>query len=159
MAIYLKYGNVDGDATQTGFEKWINCNTFSWPLGIKRYIDTLTGKGRNREGRQPDVADIIITKELDSATGPLLKAIVSGEGAEKCKIAFVSTSDPGETYLEYTLTDTLLASVRLDGPDRPVETWSLDFTEIEIDVTRLNADNKAVEPFKFTYSIKTGKGQ
>jgi type VI secretion system secreted protein Hcp len=165
MGIYLKYGNINGDATQQGFEHWINVTGFQWNEAVKREITTQTGRARNREQSQPKLNPIKITKEVDHASGPLYKALVAVPKAEECKIAFVRTDEGGEKYLEYTLTDALLANLHINGvsfgqgqPERASETWDLNFTEIAIDVKQLDEANVAGANYHFKYNMATGKG-
>jgi type VI secretion system secreted protein Hcp len=159
MGIYMKFGNIRGDATQDGFEHWINIKTFEWDEAVHRDIKTQTGKGRNREAAQPHVSNITVTKEVDHASGPLYKSLCATPKAYECKIAFVRTGEGGDTYLEYTLTDTLLAGVDINGKDdRALEKWRLDFTEIEIEVKQLDEANVSQAPFHFKYNLATGKG-
>ena len=33
VAIYMKYGDIDGAVTTTGFEKWIELSSFQWGVG------------------------------------------------------------------------------------------------------------------------------
>ena len=163
MGIYLKYGDIKGDSTQQGFEHWINVTRFDWQSAVKRDITTQTGKGRNREQSQPHVSRIKVTKEVDHASGPLYKALVAVPKAEECKIAFVRTDEGGEKYLEYTLTDALLAGLQiqgasLGGQERASEIWDLDFTEIAIEVKQLDEANVSGNSYKFKYNMATGKG-
>lgn len=162
MGIYMKYGDIKGDATQDGFEHWINVTSFSWEA-VTRDIKTHTGRGRNREQGQPHVKRIRVTKEVDHASGPLYKALVTVPKAEECIIAFVRTDEGGEKYLEYKLTDTLLQDLHIQGSagapkDRAVETWVLDFTKIAIEVKQLDEANVSQAPFHFEYNLATGKG-
>ena len=55
MGIYMSYGSIKGDATQQGFEHWINVLKFDWPDAVKRDITTQTGRARNREHGQPKI--------------------------------------------------------------------------------------------------------
>jgi type VI secretion system secreted protein Hcp len=158
MGIYLKYGDIKGDATQQGFEHWINITSFSWDA-VTRDIKTLTGRGRNREQSQPHVKRITVHKEVDHASGPLYKALCTVPKAEECKIAFVRTDEGGEKYLEYTLTDALLQDLKIRGDDnRAGEDWTIDFTEIAIEVKQLSEANVSGTPFHFKYNLATGKG-
>jgi type VI secretion system secreted protein Hcp len=159
MGIYMKFGNIRGDATQDGFEHWINILAIKWNDAVKRDIKTVTGKGRNREAGQPHVSNITVVKEVDHASGPLYKSLCATPKAQECKIAFVRTGEGGETYLEYTLTDTLLAGLDIRGSeDRAHERWRLDFTAIEIEVKQLDEANVSQAPFHFKYDLATGKG-
>jgi type VI secretion system secreted protein Hcp len=162
MGIYMKYGEIKGDATQQGFEHWINITSFNW-IAVSRDIKTQTGRGRNREQSQPHVHRITINKEVDHASGPLYKSLVTVPQAKECTIAFVRTDEGGETYLEYTLTDTLLQHLTIQGEsgggnDRAGETWTLDFTKIKVSVKQLSEANVASGPFHFEYNLATGKG-
>ncbi|HEY1795237.1 MAG TPA: type VI secretion system tube protein Hcp [Stellaceae bacterium] len=159
MGIYMKYGEIKGDATQEGFQHWINITGFQWSGAVSRKIETHTGKGRNREQAQPHVSQITITKEVDHSSGPLYKSLVSVPQAKDCRIAFVRTDEGGETYLEYNLTDALLANLKLNGDgDRASEIWTLDFTKIKISVKQLSEANESSNAFHFEYDLATGKG-
>jgi type VI secretion system secreted protein Hcp len=158
MGIYMQYGDIVGDATQAGFEKWINIASFGWPACIDRKgMRTDTGRSRNREPGQPVMGNITVNKEFDHATGLLLKALCTVPQAKTCKIAFVRTDEGGECYLQYTLTDALLANLSLQGTDRPTETWTIDFTEIEIEVKQLDEANVAGTPFRYGFNGATGR--
>jgi type VI secretion system secreted protein Hcp len=160
MGTYMKYGEIQGDATEEGFKGWINITQFTW-AGVDRKIKTTTGKARNREQAQPTLKQITIKKEVDHASGPLYKSLCAVPKAETCRIAFVRTGDAGgdnDKYLEYVLTDALLASLTLSGDEgRGGETWIIDFTEIMIEVKQLSVANVAGAPFKFRYNMATGK--
>jgi type VI secretion system secreted protein Hcp len=165
MGIYMSYGSIKGDATQQGFEHWINVLKFDWPEAVKRDITTQTGRARNREHGQPKIGRIKIAKEVDHASGPLYKALVAVPKAETCKIAFVRTDEGGEKYLEYVLTDALLAGLNITGAslgganvERASETWDIDFTEIAIAVKQLDVANVAGADYHFKYNMATGKG-
>jgi type VI secretion system Hcp family effector len=104
------------------------------------------------------MGQITVTKGFDHATGLLLKALCTVPQAKTCKIAFVRTDEGGEKYLEYTLTDALLAKLDLGSDaDRPHETWAIDFTEIEIEVKQLDEANVAGAPFHYKFNSATGR--
>jgi type VI secretion system secreted protein Hcp len=169
MAIYLNWdnGGIAGDATESGFEHWINLTRFSWGPAVDRTIRTETGRARNREHAQPHIKDITIEKEFDHSTGRLLKELCSVPKAKDAKIAFVRTNPDGgdpATYLQYTLSDALLSGVRITnaeaaghGANRPTETWTLNFTQIAIEVKQLDEANNAGAAFHFKYNLATGK--
>ena len=97
-------------------------------------------------------SNIKVKKEVDHASGPLYKSLVAVPEAKECKFAFVRTGPGGDNdkYLEYTLTDALLAGLKITGDgDRADETWQLDFTELEIEVKQLTEANEALGPYQF----------
>jgi type VI secretion system secreted protein Hcp len=161
MGMYMKYGEIRGDATQEGFAHWINIISFNWSNAVHRDITTETGKGRNREQAQPHVEQMTVSKEVDHASGPLYKTLCTVPKAHECKIAFVRTGPGGDDdkYLEYTLTDTMLAGVKINGSgERAHEEWTLNFTQVAIEVKQLTEANVASAPFHFKYDLATGKG-
>src|SRR4051812_35296833 len=156
MPIYMQYKGIDGDATQAGFKDWIKVESFHF--GVGRGISTQTGAALNREASEPSVSEITVTKLLDKASGNLMQNVCTEKKGVDCKIAFVSTGDPGEKYLEYTLTNTLISGLSVSsGGDRPTESVSLNFTKVEIEVKPLQQDNTGDGPFKFAYDIAQAK--
>jgi type VI secretion system Hcp family effector len=162
MGIYVKYGDdIKGDATQEGFKQWINVTSLGWNGCMQRQgMRTDTGRARNREPGQPTMGNITVNKLFDHSSGLLLKALCTVPQAKTCEIAFVRTDEGGEQYLKYTLTDAMLAGVAISlsaEGDRPQETWTFDFTEVEVEVKQLAEDNTAGPPFRYKYNNATGK--
>jgi type VI secretion system secreted protein Hcp len=157
MSIYMQLKDIQGDATQAGFKDWIRLESFQF--GVGRGITTQTGAALNRDAHEPSVSEITVTKLIDKASGPLLQNVCTEKKGQDCKIAFVSQGDPGEKYLEYSLTNTLISglSVHGNGNERPIESVSLNFTKVEIEVKPLGTDNTAEGPFKFGYDIAQAK--
>jgi type VI secretion system Hcp family effector len=110
------------------------------------------------------MSTITVDKNFDHSSGLLLKALCTVPQAKTCEIAFVRTDEGGEQYLKYTLTDAMLAKVSISlfsppgatSPDRPKETWTIDFTEVEVEVKQLAKDNTAGAPFRYKYNSATG---
>src|SRR6266566_3186941 len=123
MAIYMKYGDIQGDATQQGYEGWINVHHFEWGLE-RKFAEDQVGRSFNREAAQANIQRCTVFKEVDHSSGEILKAAATAFKGEKCEIVFVRTGNPGEAYLKFTLTDALVArlNVRSGQPERPIET-------------------------------------
>jgi len=155
----MKYGTIEGDATQQGFDGWINIHRFDWGLE-RQFAKDQVGRAFNREAAQAHVREIVVTKEVDNSSGALLEAASTGFKGEKCEIVFLRTGNPGETYLKFTLTDTLLQELALSGghPERPMEKLTLDFTELEIEVKVLDEANITEDTMRINYNIATGAG-
>ena len=109
MPIYMNYnsGAIPGDVTADGWVGWIELNSFQF--GVGRGIASPTGGSADRESSAPSVAEITITKDQDSSTGPLVTEALQGEGVTVI-IDFVKTSQ-GQLvkYMEYTLTNTMIS--------------------------------------------------
>lgn len=158
MPIYMNYDNksVPGDVTATGWESWIELNSFQFGLG--RGIASPTGGSADRESSAPSISEISITKDQDSSTGPLVTAALQGEGVTVV-IDFVKTSQ-GQLvkYMEYTLTNAMISGWSTSsGGDRPSESLSLNFTKFEVDPTTIDATGTASNAKPVTYDVGLGK--
>lgn len=148
----MNFDGIPGDTTAKGFEKWIHIESFQF--GVGRAIGTAVGKGVVREGSQPSVSEITVTKLLDTSTPKLIKAATVDRKGVKVKIAFVTSDSDPATYLEYDLTDTLISGYSTSsGGDRPTETLSLNFTEFQISYTPTGEDNSSAAPGRFGYDL------
>jgi type VI secretion system secreted protein Hcp len=158
----MNYDNlsIKGDATQKGFEQWINLHDFQWSMSRKFTKDT--GRAYNREGAQAQVNQIIITKEVDSSSGQMHQTAWTEHKGKPVVIAFVRTGDPGDAYLQFTLTDAVFEKFDIMGPrqnpERPTEVIKLNFTELEINTVVLKEDNTGETPLIVGYNIATGMG-
>jgi type VI secretion system secreted protein Hcp len=159
MGIYMKFGNIQGDATQKGYEGWINLNHFDWGLE-RKFAPSHTGRGFNREAAQAEIHECTVKKSADASSGMLLQTATTEFKGQPCEIAFVRTGNPGDWYLKFKLTDALISKldIGLAGGERPVETITINFTEVEINTKTLNESNTGEDPLTVTYDAATGIG-
>jgi type VI secretion system secreted protein Hcp len=159
MAIYMKYGDITGDATQNGYEGYINLTSFDWGLDRHFAVDQV-GRATNREAAQAQIRRCHVSKDVDHSSGQILEAVATHFKSEKCTIVFVRTGNPGNAYLTFTLTDALIAKLAVNSgqPERPAENLEIDFTELEISCSTLAEDNTSEVPMVITYSTATGIG-
>jgi type VI secretion system secreted protein Hcp len=155
----MKYGNIEGDATQQGYEGYINLTSFDWGLE-RHFASDQVGRAFNREAAQAQIHKCKVVKEVDHSSGKILETIATHFKAEHCEIAFVRTGNPGDPYLTFLLTDALISNLAISSgsPERPTETLEIDFTELEIKCLTLNESNTGVDPMSITYSTATGVG-
>lgn len=140
MAIFLKYGSINGETTQLTHKQWIEVNSIQW--GVGRGISSGVGGGSKREATAPSVSEITLTKTFDISSPLLLKEALGGKAVE-VKIELTQTDNNGRhvSYQKYVLTDTLISGYSLSsGGDRPSESLSLNFTKIDSEY--LNIDDK-----------------
>ena len=131
MSIYMKFGSVAGAVTTDGFKDWIEINSFQW--GVGRAIGSASRSSETREGSEPSVSEIVVTKRMDKSSPGLWQDAVGGPLDTKVNLKFTTTTkDKVETYLEYELTETGLSgySVSSGGGDAPVESLSLNFAKV-----------------------------
>jgi type VI secretion system secreted protein Hcp len=154
MAIYMKFGDIDGQVTTTGFEKWIELNSFQF--GIGRGVSSGAG-GANREGSNPSISEIVVTKANDVSSPGLYQDSVAGTFNSKVEIKLTTTTkNKVDTYLAYELTDCGLSGFSLSsGGDQPMESMSLNFSKIMMTPTPLDKDGNQVKGAVVTYDLKT----
>ncbi len=151
MPIYMDFEGIKGDATDKDHKKWIVVDSCQW--GVGRGISTPTGSAAKRESSNPSVAEVVITKPLDVASGKLFGEALVGVTGKKVKFHFAATD--GKLYLEIALENVLVSSYSLSsGGDRPSESWSLNFTKIEY--TPYETDEKGAQgksPSRVTFDV------
>lgn len=156
MAIYMKYGDIKGDVTHDKHKEWLQVDSFQF--GVGRAIMTRVGSAANREASQASVSEVTVTKMMD-ASGPkfFLEACVGARGKD-VKLDFVTTGDPGETYLTLTLSDALVSGYSLSsGGDRPAESISINFTKVEVKHIGTKSDTGNAPPIVVGYDLATSK--
>ena len=133
MAIFMEYdgGGIKGDATAESHTDWITLT--SCQFGVGRGISTPTGSAENREATTCSVSEIVVTKMMDAASGPLWQELVKNTTGKDVTIDFTSTSGGADnTFMYVKLTNTLVSSMSFSsGGDRPSESIALNFTKIE----------------------------
>ncbi len=156
MAIYMKYGPIEGDATAQSHERWITCEAVSW--GGNRYIGTATGSAKNREASMVSIQEIVVSKNQDGSSPELLKRSYVGTEGEDVTIHLTTTSDQGvNVIMELLLTNTLVANFNMSSAgDRPMEALALNFTKIQSTFHNQTVeDTEAATPFAVTYDLAT----
>ena len=120
---FLKLGNIKGKASTKGFENQIVFQSMSYAIsqsGEWEEQDRLSGRITN-------FSDIVIVKDMDSASPSLAQACATKEQIAQGEIALVSGKD---TYLKVTLEDVIVSSVSVgfhSAEARPSETVSMRY--------------------------------
>jgi type VI secretion system secreted protein Hcp len=160
MPIYMKYGSIAGDVTESGHATWIELNSFQW--GVGRGVSSPTGSSEDRESSAPSVSEITVTKEFDKASVKLLTEAYQGTGdgdAKTVQIDFVRTNKGKlDVYSTFTLSNVIISGYSLSsGGDRPSESLSLNFVKIETKVTPMKPDGTADNAVTITYDLGQAK--
>ncbi len=122
-------------------------NSFQW--GVSRSIGSPAG-GADREGSAPSISEIVVGKDLDASSVPLITDTLDGTDTDNVEIDFVNTiKGVAQPYLKLDLTNTLISDYSMSsGGDRPTESLSLNFTKIGFTATLVKG-----EPQTFTYDL------
>lgn len=156
MPIYLQIEGIEGDATQENHKNWMDIAAINWR--VNRNMNTLAGAAANREASEPSISEITLTKISDSSSTKLFQEACSGRTGKRATIHLVSTGNPGQTYIEYTLQNTLIAAYNVGSSgDRPTETITLNFTKMEVKYTPYDDSNNPKSPMIASYDLATTK--
>lgn len=153
MAIFMKYGALDGEVTAQGFEKWIELGSLQW--GVGRGISAGVGGGSKRESSAPSVSEITVTKTLDSFSPFALKEALGGKGV-LVKLEITQTDDSGKhvSFQKYELSDTLISGYSLSsGGDRPSESLSLNFSKVDSCYMKIDDKFAATKTGNIVYDL------
>ncbi len=156
MALFLKFASIEGDVETSGYEKWIQINSFQW--GVGRGIASPVGSSADREASHPSVSEVTISKDIDKATNKLLEDALGGEMNNEAQIAYATTGKSEvKEFLRYILTNTAISGYSVSsGGDRPSESLSLNFTKVEIKYTSLAVDDSG-NPASTVYDLALQK--
>lgn len=140
MAIYMKYGNINGAVSTDKFKNWIELDSFQW--GVGRGIASAARSDKSREATEPSIAEVTVTKRMDMSSPNLLLEALAGENNTKVKISFTTTTKSEvKEFLTYELTDTGISGYSLSsGGDMPSESLSLNFAQVSFKFTGTGAD-------------------
>jgi len=157
MAIYVKVDGIDGTATHEKHKKWLYVDSVQW--GVGRGISVQTGRAFNRESSEPSVSEVTITKTTDGSS-PKLFQLATGMDpvGKKVVIDLVTSGSPGETFLTYTLTNSLVSSYSASsGGEAPSESISFNFTKIEVKYIPQDEKMEGAAPIIASYDLATTK--
>jgi type VI secretion system secreted protein Hcp len=159
MPIYMKFGSIKGDVTESGHTDWIELNSLQW--GVGRGVSSPTGSSADRESTAPSISEVVVTKANDLASAGLLSEALQGDGSngKSVEIDMVRT-DKGKltVYQKITLTDVIISGFSTSsGGDRPSESLSLNFVKIAVTDTQMKPDGTAGSPATTTYDLAQAK--
>ena len=131
MAIYMKYASIQGGVTTSGYANWIDLNSFQW--GVGRSVGSVSRGEDTREGSEPSISEVVVTKRMDKASPQLWQDAVGGDFSNDVTICFTTTTkDKVTTYLQYVLAKVGLSGYSASGGanDPPSESLSLNFATV-----------------------------
>ena len=157
MAIYMKHPKIKGNATAEGHKEWIVLDSMQW--GVGRAVNTVVGKGEDREASTPSVSEVTVSKVTDKSSGGLFKLALTSPKGEEIQIHICNTTnDKIDTIIEMKLSNSLVSGYSVSsGGDRPSESISINFTKLEYAYTAEGSDNTAGGPDRVAYDVALGK--
>jgi type VI secretion system secreted protein Hcp len=161
MAIYMKYGSIKGAVTTEGFKDWIELG--SCQMGSGRGIGTARAGSPNRVAGEATLSEVVCTKDWDAvSSSKLFEESVKGELTNDVEIHFtIAGTKKVESQLIVKLSKTAVSSYSVSGSggagSSPMESFSLNFSKIEIIPKILKENQAPTDGTKVSYDLETGK--
>ena len=151
---------IDGETTLTGFDNCIEVLSYSHHLNQAGGASVSRTTGQT--GSRVDIGDFSIVKVLDKATPNLALFCCSGKHIPTVVLEICAASEDKVTYMKYTMSDAVIASVRPGGSAngegvRPLEEVSFRFAKIEWEYTPFGNDGKPGAALKAGWDAATNK--
>jgi type VI secretion system secreted protein Hcp len=160
----MKWGDmsrVKGEVTETAHAGWLGIDSASF--GVGRSTNVEVGSGQEKRHRdQPTISDLQISRTYDKASPALFNQAVVGEPAN-ILIDFLEPAKgpdkPPELYLQISLRNCLISNYSIGGGGGGCsESFSLNFTAINIEYTAYDDKDKAISPkAKGMFDLVTAK--
>ena len=139
MAInmYLQIPNIKGGVATKGFAGALNVLAFSWGASNPTVAAQTPGSG----AAKPSVQDLSITTFQDTATSPLIAALLNGAPLAKAVLSVVygaSTTGPAPVSDVYTMINVIVSSASLGGSggeDQLTVNYSFNFAALDFRVS------------------------
>ena len=159
MALYMKYGKLEGEVTETAHDKWLAIDSASFGVGRSTHVEV--GSGQEKRHRdQPTISDLQISRTYDKSSPLLFNESVVGKPT-KVQIDFMEPADgadaPPNVYLTFYLRNCLVSSYSVGGGTGGcTESLSLNFTAINIQYTAIDKEDNET-PSKGAFDLVTAK--
>lgn len=145
---FLKLEGVPGESTNADHRDEIDIQSFS--MGISRPPGS-TGR--------PQFTDLSLTKFLDKASPLLMLKCAEGRAIPTAVLTCSTPAAGGRPVNFYVirLTDVIVTSVSVGGAaggDKPTESFSLNYTQIEWEYTPISASGTAGTPVKAKWDLR-----
>ena len=107
--IFLKLGDIKGESMDSKHKDWIEVLSWSW--------GTSTGTGKTRKGTAPAVciADLVLTKNVDSSSPQLIMNGVLGQAAKEATLVMRKAGKEQQEFLIIKMQDVLVSSYQTGG--------------------------------------------
>lgn len=143
--MFLKFEGIDGESTDDKHKDWIEILSFSH--GVSQPVTAASRTG-GRTGGRADFQNLTFTKIVDKGTPDLMLHCANGKHIPKVELECCLATEDKHTFMKYTLTDVIVASVNSNGSvqageNKPMETVSLAYGTIKSEYTPISSDGKA----------------
>jgi len=144
---FLKINGVPGESTDDKHSDWIELLSFSH--GVSQPGSGSVSSGGARSAERCDHEDFSVVKAMDKASPKLALFCCNGTHIDQIKMELCRATGDKQKYMEYVLSDVIVASARPGGSAQggealPLEEVSFNYGKIEWKYTE--TDHKTGKP-------------
>jgi len=161
MKAYMKINGIDGEATETGHEKWIEVAEFHHGVHLDG-VKSVSGRSHLMTGTA-STREFVISKSLDAASPNINAWCAQAKPISDVTLHVLSTAD-GKTNVDYEvmLTNTIITSVSISGGGEkkeslPEETVAMRFGKISWEYKPRDKKNAAQGGAKQVFDFSVNK--
>ena len=159
---YLKIPTIDGEATSEGFEKWIQCLSYSH--GVNQHSGgSMSGAGGLSGGRA-ELQAFTFTHHLDKSSPKIALSCCTGEHLKDVVVKLRRSTGDGtpKVFMEFKMTEAIISSARVAGSSSggevlPLEEVSFSYGKIEWDYTEIDQAGKEKGHVKTGWDVAKNK--
>ena len=156
MSIFVKYGDIQGQAEDSGHKNWMKVESMEW--GINRSVASDTAIRGGREVGSVTSSDIKIVRRADRATPKLVMEATLGDGTDvEIHVTQRGKGAGEETYLKYTLQNAIISGyfTAADQDQKPVEHIVISFTQFTVEFTPYDENGNPEAPELIGFDLAT----
>jgi type VI secretion system secreted protein Hcp len=154
-SMFLKLAGIPGESQDARHRGEIEILGWSWGVS-----ETLAASGGGGAAGKPNFHQLSVQKLVDLATAPLLSATARGSHIATAALTVRKAGTAPQEFLVINLKDVLVTSVSLaesQTVDRPAETVTFSFGQIDFEYTQFNADGSKGATKSFKWDIRRNK--
>jgi type VI secretion system secreted protein Hcp len=149
---HLKLDGITGESQIKGHESEIQLHSWSWGGHQVSSVRSGSGSGAGKV----DMADFNVMKNVDKATTPLFKALVTGSHIASGILTAVKTGSGGKPFLTITMKELLVTSLQVSASSEiPTESVSFSYNEVKHEYSTQNAQGAMNTTGSTTFTIGT----
>jgi type VI secretion system secreted protein Hcp len=153
---FLKIDGVDGESLDDKHKGEIQISSFSLGVSNSGTGGANTGSGAGKA----NVQDMSFTKQVDKSSPNLFIHCCSGKHFPTAQITLRKAGEKPHEYLVYKLSEVFISSINTSGHDGggiAQESFSLNFSKIEMNYAPQNADGTGGAKITKTYDVAKNK--
>lgn len=158
MSLFMQIAGIKGESSDSNHKNWMDVENLSW--GIDRQITSSTSTMNDRESSNAVISDLSITRRMDSSTPPIFIEACCGKGKDiTIHMTKTGSGTGADVYMEYKLKNALISEYQVSGnakeTDRPTESLTISFIDVEVKYTPYDEDGNALAAIAVGFDTAT----